>query len=80
MDNLRRLQQLRDAIQYERAPGIHSFHVCQNCGKHMARLHKCAKCLNRELRAIVREMRTKAKGKPCTVLPGKLRRKPLSGV
>lgn len=47
----RRIQQIRDALDYEKAPGIHTYHQCK-CGRMGTRRGKCTKCLYEELRKL----------------------------
>lgn len=52
MSKAERIRRTKEAIQYEREPGIHTFHVCPHCREESTRSGKCAKCLTKELAAM----------------------------
>lgn len=45
----RTVQDILYELHYESRPGVHTYSMCGNCGKHFSRSYKCVVCLRAEL-------------------------------
>ena len=52
------LAELNWLLEYEEAPGLHTYHTCQYCHKNPARGNQCADCLRKAKTRLIKQSRS----------------------